>query len=145
MQKQSSQKIIEELRAKGHRITGARVKLLEYIIRTDAVISVPELLRYLKKKKLRIDKATLYRNLDMFIRLGIIHPVSIDDNVLRFEKTDGSHHHHFICTNCRKIEHLKQEYLEEEILAEMKKHTKNQIRSIHGHTLNFYGLCSDCP
>src|ERR1700709_2400788 len=52
----------------------------------------------------RVDRATIYRTVELFERLGIVHRLNIGWKY-KIELSDvfTGHHHHLYCTNCGRM------------------------------------------
>lgn len=90
-------------------------------------------------KKMHVNKTTVYRQIQKFISNGKILEVELGDGKKRYEKSDLKHHHHLICKNCGKFEDV--EIDEKMLLKEVSKKSKFKVLS---HTLEFFGMCSNC-
>jgi len=86
-----------------------------------------------------IDKATVYRNLSYFVRLGVLKELNIKRNVLSYELVDSQDfHHHFICRKCNQV--IKVHGID----ADKFKKSLPAGTSIESVSLNLVGLCSNC-
>lgn len=52
-----------------------------------------------------IDLATIYRNLDLFVKEKLIHEVHLDSDESHYEYQHEPHHH-ALCTDCHKVIHF---------------------------------------
>ncbi len=85
---------------------------------------------------------TVYRNIAVFKEMGIVKSIGVYNGQERYD-WDMSPHSHFVCTECFRIMDVPKgrsfvdksmyEFVETECRA-----------SITGHSICFYGLCSDC-
>ncbi len=96
-----------------------------------------------------IGLTTVYRTLDLLVRMGLINKLDIGDGQSRYESTSGKkkeHHHHLICTDCGKIIDYS-DFMEEE-LDLVRKTEKNLAKkynfTVKDHNIEFYGLCEKC-
>lgn len=56
------------------------------------------------KKLPNIDRATVYRNLTLFVEQKILREVNIRKGTTHYELTkDGDYHQHFVCEDCQKV------------------------------------------
>ncbi len=105
-------------------------------------ISVPEIQNILAKKKLFPNKTSLYRLLKKLKETNFIEEVMLNNKTIFYEiKTH--HHHHFTCLNCGKIECIKDNNLEEEVL-ELEKKLFQKGFSIKDHNFFITGKCLQC-
>lgn len=109
------------------------------MVRFETPFSTEELFKSVQKSGL--DLVTVYRSLATFSDLAIVHRVDLGDGIVRYElaSPDGSHHHHFVCKNCQKVEPL--DFCE--IQAQEKRLKALGYTGI-SHRLEFFGICPDC-
>ncbi len=129
--------IINLMKSKGQRVTAQKLSVLRAL--QNKPQTVQEMYTALTSYKSDIDKATVYRILTCFVELGVVRQIYLQDREVRFELTDSSHHHHLVCTNCGGIEDV--EFNEEALLKEVSKQTRFTIVN---HSLEFFGICSQC-
>jgi len=119
--------------------TPARLAIIKFLENSKLPVDAEEILQMLRIKNLDTNKVTVYRNLDYFLKKGIIDRVEFGEGKYRYE-IKINHHHHLICTNCGKVEDVDGEVLkkiEEEFYQNKKFLVKN-------HSLEFFGLCANC-
>jgi Fur family transcriptional regulator, ferric uptake regulator len=136
-----SQKIIEDLRVKNHRITQTREAILHILSDAKQPLSPADMAKLLKKNSISVNKTTIYREIDFLKNQKIIRELRIDDTAKHYELIPDDHHHHLICLDCRKIEHVE---LAGDLDREEKKIIKNTKFKILNHSLEFYGICKSC-
>ncbi|MCK4778303.1 MAG: transcriptional repressor [Actinomycetia bacterium] len=137
--KRKKQDLIANLKKQGHRITPQRKKLLELFKTVKGHLSAEEIHELSKKKGLNISLATIYRNLDLFKKIGVMNEEDFGDGKRRFE-ISSQHHHHLICLTCGKIQELN-----DPLLDNFEKKLENNSRfKITDHRLEFYGYCPQC-
>lgn len=96
-------KIFAMLRKKGHRITRQKKIILDlFFEHPDKMLSVSDICSLIPEGE-RIDNATLYRNVQQYVKLGILESMVDNQGIMRYMICDRSHHHHFICTGCGRI------------------------------------------
>ena len=90
----------------------------------------------------KVDRATVYRTMELFERLGIVQRIAIGWKH-KFELSDVfvGHHHHFHCTNCDRTFTLPSNPMLETMIDTMSAKTGYSPR---GHQLEIYGLCKKC-
>ncbi len=140
------QRLIEE----GLRITEARRVILGILGKTLQHLSAEEIYFIVRRINPSIGFATVYRTLDLLTKMGIVQKFEFGDGRARYELTGGmekkSHHHHLICTKCRKIIDYA-DFIDEEkeLINKTEKALIKKYRfDIKNHIINFYGLCEDC-
>jgi len=90
----------------------------------------------------KVDRATVYRTIELFERLGIVHRLNIGWKY-KIELSDifQGHHHHFYCTNCSKTYSLPANSMLETIIDST---AAKEGFAARGHQLEIYGLCQNC-
>lgn len=131
------QKIKEKLAANGCRMTKQRQEI--FAVLSHHPQSVLEIAEKLNKKAIKIDKVTVYRSLDNFVKLGLAAATQFKDKVTVYELADHDHHHHIVCEKCGKVEDV---CLDENLL--MKAVKKLSSFEITNHHLEFFGFCRHC-
>ncbi|BAS28635.1 Fur family transcriptional regulator [Limnochorda pilosa] len=87
--------------------------------------------------------ATVYRTLDLFERLGVVHRLDAGQGVARYEfrpEGEGHYHHHLICLECGRILEFERDLLEP-VERAVEKETGFLVID---HSLLLFGLCPDC-
>jgi Fur family transcriptional regulator, ferric uptake regulator len=124
------------LKEKGLKSTNARVAVLDFLEEqrnpTD-VYSIAEELNQVA------DQATIYRILEILTKNGIVNRLEFGEGKYRYE-LQRDHHHHMICENCGSIEDVEGAFVEE-LEKEIKDKKGFRVKS---HSLEFFGICSDC-
>jgi Fur family transcriptional regulator, ferric uptake regulator len=133
--------VLSALKAKGRRITTARAAIVEYFVASRGPFSAANIFGVLKKQKLRTDLATVYRELAFLLGEGILREVQFNDGVRRYEILSDDHHHHLVCTSCHSIQDV---HMDQDLDAVEKLIEKETSFKVQSHTLEFYGLCSQC-
>ncbi len=129
---------LNQLKKQGYRLTKPREALLQVLL--PYPLTAQEIFTILKKKKIHIDLASVYRSLDLFVHLGVVREIDLGGNTKHYELVDATnHHHHLICNNCGTIADIQ---LNEQVFL---KEVKNKSTfKIDHHHLEFFGLCATC-
>ena len=86
---------IDRLREHNLRPTRQRVALAELLFNGPCRhVSAEQLRLETEAKGIRMSLATIYNTLNQFTRVGLLHEISLDNNVTYFD-TNTDHHHHF--------------------------------------------------
>lgn len=129
------------IRSQGLRGTAQRDRVLDVFLRTEDHVSVEELYRMLGRGRRKVGFATVYRTMKLITECGLAREIVFDDGVVRFEHSyKQEHHHHLICTRCRKVIEFTSEAMEkaEEMILE------EFGFEMESHQYKIYGVCSDC-
>lgn len=141
---QSVNAILQRLKTSGYRRTPVRETLVSLFVASPAPLSVPELQLRLKKKKLPVNKTTVYREIEFLQKEAVIVPVYVDSDKVKYELTGAEHHHHVVCQSCDTVEDIDSSALEKimkRLESKVKKNSKfAQVR----HSVEFFGQCRSC-
>jgi Fur family ferric uptake transcriptional regulator len=132
------------LRDHGLKATPTRLKILKLLAKSQRPLAGKDIFRRLGAApgQGRFDTVTVYRNLSLFEKAGLIAPIQLKDGILAYEfmsERFSHHHHHFVCEDCGTIEHLDLCGLDIPTQTLAGRGYKN----IH-HRLEFFGLCPQC-
>lgn len=130
------------LQKNSQRITLPRLGVLKILKTSHAPLTMSEIHEKINKENLKkkIDLATIYRTVNLFVGLKIVNEVNFRDEFKRYELVfDRHHHHHVVCKKCRKIEDVELCLLNEIEKMLVKKGYKDI-----SHSLEFFGICKDC-
>jgi len=119
------------------RNTPARSSILKFLEGSKSPVDVSQIIEHLRSKKLRTNKVTVYRILELLNKNGIVQKIEFGEGKARHElKKDD--HHHLICTECSRVQDFEDNYiekLEKEVL-------KNRNFKVNYHSLELFGTCS---
>ena len=87
-----------------------------------------------------ISLATVYRNLALFKKQGLIQSVATVGGIERFDANTDPHVH-FICTGCDAVLDLPQMQVPQSLCGQVADGIGGQVT---GCQLTFSGLCGDC-
>lgn len=103
--------------------------------------SAEEIYQLVRDQNPRVGLATVYRTLELFCELGILHELNFDNNCRRYELEQGDHHHHhLICLKCNKIVEFN-DYILKDLEGDIQSRYDFDVVD---HRIKFYGYCSDC-
>ena len=132
--------ILQKLKADGHRLTKARLAIIEFLTDANRPSTAATILSTLKCKGFLTDRATVYRELNFLIANNIVSQVQFTGKVTHYE-IESDHHHHLVCIKCNSIKEI--------VLGKHLGHHERQIFQkekfkVVSHALEFYGLCQNC-
>lgn len=125
----------------GYRLTPQRQAVLEAVLsRPDQHLSADEVYSVVKAGHPEIGLATVYRTLELFRELHILHELDFGQGMSRYEYASVEHHHHLVCLKCGRVQEFSSEALEQ---------VEGQISErydfeVVGHHLKLYGYCHEC-
>jgi len=124
---------------KTRRMTRQRKTILDILRQTKSHASADEIYELVRKQLPRISLGTVYRNLEVLAKMGLIQKLELGGTIKRFDWNPNKHYH-IRCLVCGQVDDapiapLNQ--LEDELYGAT-------VFSIIGHRLEFEGLCPDC-
>ncbi len=129
------------LRQKGYKLTGPRLAILDYMTREKGHPDVHEIYEGIRSEYPGIGIATVYRTVELLIKAGLMRPLVLKNNQVRYELSwPDDHHHHLVCKECGEIEEFGSCNFKM-ISEEIEGITRFRIEE---HTLEVYGHCPDC-
>lgn len=135
---------------RGLRLTVPREAVIQALSSSVEHLSAEDIYMAVYKKYPAIGLTTIYRTLDILIRMGVVLKFDFGDGRARYELTEAysekKHHHHLICTGCSRIIDYM-DFLDDElelINKTEKALSKKYDFHITGHMMQFYGLCDVC-
>jgi len=128
------------LSSSSQRVTAQRTLLLELFRHSGEHIDADELYHRARKKNPRISLSTVYRNLQIFKKLGLIDEHHFDEEHHHYEVKSGAEHQHLLCINCGKV--VEFDYpVSKKFRENIGKKYDFDIRGVEIHVT---GLCSNC-
>lgn len=89
-----------------------------------------------------LDRATVYRTISLFERLGIVQRLQIGWKYkLELTDTFSHHHHHLTCLHCGKVISLAED---SELEDRLKVLAASHAFTAQGHQIEIRGLCDSC-
>jgi len=142
----STEEAIDELKKivkqKGLKYTEQREIVLNILIHAEDHLTAEEVYNEIKSNDSdsNIGIATVYRALSFLEEVDLITSINFGTDGKKYESNAKSHHDHLICTQCGKII----EFLDDEIEKRQERIAKKNKFKITSHSMQLYGLCSDC-
>ena len=136
-QKISARRMLNNSR---QRVTIQRTMLLELLRQSNGHLDADELYHQARKKNSRISLSTVYRNLQLFKKLGLIEEHHFVEEHHHYEVKPSTEHQHLLCINCGKVVEFTypiSQKLKEDI-------SKQYEFNITGVEIHLTGLCSSC-
>lgn len=125
------------LKDAGYKYTDKRAVIINYFANEDRYRTAKDLLAHMEPDFEGISFDTIYRNLHLFDKLGILESTELDGEKHYQMRCVHHHHHHFICKICgitKEIDRCPMDNLQDEL--------KQFI--IEDHKFEVYGHCPDC-
>lgn len=128
------------LNSSSKRVTAQRTLLLDLIHQSDGHLDADELYRLAKEKRARINLSTVYRNLQLFKKLGLVEERHFDEGHHHYEAKPAADHQHLLCENCGKVV---------EFACPVSSKMRDEIGRVYGFDItgvevSMTGLCAEC-
>jgi len=128
-----------------YRMTLQRKIILEEVRKTHTHPTADEVYANVRKKIPRISMGTVYRNLDILSKIGLLHRIEPGQGhpQMRFDGNTEDHYH-ITCLRCGRIDDVpvnSPDGVLDHLTKALLKATEYQVA---GHHLDFYGLCPQC-
>lgn len=89
-----------------------------------------------------IDRASIYRTVALFEKLGIVQRLQIGWKYkLELSDTFQHHHHHLTCLKCGRVIPFDEDQMLEKKLLQI---AQSEKFTMQGHQLEIHGLCAKC-
>jgi Fur family peroxide stress response transcriptional regulator len=103
-------KFIGRSKELGIKVTPQRIAIYKELASTDQHPSTETIYKKIKDYYPNISLTTVYRTLETFEKLGLISVVNVLYNAARYD-ANLDPHHHIVCTECKKVEDVYDESL----------------------------------
>ncbi len=84
--------------------------------------------------------STVYRTLVALTDAGLLDAIGQHEGEATYRRCGGAHHHHLVCSECRKVEELS----ECDLSPIERGIARDTGFRVDGHTLTFHGVCREC-
>ncbi|SNS34235.1 zinc uptake regulator, Fur family [Anaerovirgula multivorans] len=130
------------LKKQGFKITNQRKAIISAFLNSKKhLLTAAEVHDIVNKDNNTLNFSTVYRNLEILLKTGLIKRVNLDNGVNSYElNIDNHHHHHLICLACGDTETITYCPIEEinKNIQQSSKFTPID------HKLEIYGYCIKC-
>ena len=134
----------ETLRDKGLRATNSRVRVMKCLLAAGGPLTHAEV--YDRIHHFGMNRATVFRNLNDLVDVGLLARGDMGDHLWRFEirratsESDGHRHAHFVCKDCGTVECIPGETVAHRVRESL----PPPFRSLASLEVQLRGVCSDC-
>jgi len=158
--KQAWQEMLQQLEARGYRLTPQRQLIFEALfacasqspepsehlapsesqLQPTRHVTAEEIHAYIRERFPQINLSTVHRTLELLEELGLVTHAHFADHIARYHPVDLGQHHHLICRNCGDIWELEDAiiYPLSQVLQE-----RYSFEADLNH-LAIFGLCQAC-
>lgn len=129
-----------KLKTAGYKLTPARLAVIEVLeTQPGEHLSHNQILEEGQKIYPKLSRATVYRTMELLVKLRLVRSLYLNDPTQRFVSATGGHHH-LVCASCGKIFEFDHCTVDQLAIALSKKYDFQ----IFSHLLEFHGLCETC-
>ncbi|MBA2395701.1 MAG: transcriptional repressor [Ktedonobacteraceae bacterium] len=124
----------------GYRSTPQRHFILKALEQEQTHLTIEQLLECVREYCPQMTLSTIYRTLDLFLRLGMVRVTHVSGQQPYYERVRGPAHHHLLCRRCHSLSHL-----DETLLGDLHERLEKES-SFHDLTLELLvtGYCETC-
>ena len=135
------EKLAEEIRKRGFRVTPQRGVILETIAHMGGHLSVPEVFSEARDRLPGLNITTIYRTLETLHRAGMVDLFYSGSGPTRFALRDpDAAHGHLVCSECEQVLDI-----DDNLIARLAGEVEHRTGfSIDPHHLTLLGVCDDC-
>jgi Fur family transcriptional regulator, ferric uptake regulator len=140
----------EKIKSCGFRLTASREAIISIVENNEGHLGADDIYMMIHQKHPEIGLTTVYRTLDLLEHTGIVLKFDFGHGRAKYELaeeySEKKHHHHLLCTKCRKIVDYSDFFDEElEYIGKAERGLKEKYGfDIRSHKINFYGICPEC-
>jgi len=122
------------------RVTNQRTLLLDLIRKSNGHVDADELYRKAREQNHRLSLSTVYRNLQLFKKMGLVDEYHFAEEHHHYEAKPSTRHQHLICLKCGEIVEFNLP-LDRQLKDEIGRQYGFKVSDIQ---VNLKGLCSKC-
>lgn len=131
---------IENIKGANFRLTKSRKAIVGVLCQAQRPIIAAEISTKLEELNLKINRITIYRELCFLTQNNFVQKIQLVDHKMYYE-IPAEHHHHLICTKCRKIKKIT---MGNHLQKQEKLICQRENFKFISHSLEFYGVCKRC-
>lgn len=124
------------------RHTKLRMALGHIFHNTKTPISVADIQKTLNSQNIKVNKTSIYRELEFLTKNNILNKIQIDDKFTSYEYNSSNQKSYLICNQCGHI--IPVEFNNQIINSELQQIAQQHNFIINRHSLIFFGHCHQC-
>ena len=139
-----------KIKDSGYKLTMPREIILDVLKKTSDHLSAEEIYQTVYQVYPDIGLATVYRTLELLVRIGLLLKFDFGDGRARYELKEGPKsdipHHHLVCTYCSRVIDYSDsvnEFIDLRRKIEKELSKKYQFKILN-HFFRFDGICDKC-
>lgn len=133
----ANEKFVNLLRKQNYSVTKPRVETFKVLLHAQEALTVTQIIEKLPG----VDMVSVYRNLLLFEKAGIVHRVWNGlKSKIELSENFSPHHHHFTCSQCGSSVAIKSDDLERSLDALENIYSFSLLQ----HSVELVGYCKEC-
>lgn len=130
----------KHLKQDGQKFTAERARVLDTVIRMERVFEPEDLLYELRRRRMRVSKATIYRTLKLLQDAGIIEPVLFDQKQTHYQLAYGQPpKDQMVCIETGRVVEISVPEI-----TELRRRVAARLGWLAvGHRLQIFGVCPE--
>ncbi|MEE9415862.1 MAG: Fur family transcriptional regulator [Acidimicrobiales bacterium] len=136
-------RVASQLSSVDQRYTHGRRNLVGLLAQAGRPVTLPELLLM----DTEMPQSSVYRNLDVLERTGLVQRITTGSEHARFELSEPllGHHHHLICMSCGMVEDVRFDTDFEQLIDDrLATVADGSGFDVMHHSLDLHGHCGTC-
>ena len=134
-------KFKKALKKEGLKVTPQRIAVLEEVLNSSDHRISEDIYSAIKKNKVNVSRATVYRTLDILVQSGFARKMNLDGGGAKYEnKINSPHHDHLICNECDDII----EFVNDDIERIQDEIAQKFQFKLQKHIHQLFGVCKKC-
>ena len=133
------EKLTDTLRNHGMKITPQRLMIFKILENNTSHPSAEEIFKRVKKIYPTVSFTTIYKTLETLKDIGEVQELIIDEDRKHYDPNTETHHH-IICSNCKKILDVFEDFSPHIKLPDNLK----KDYTVSGFQISFRGTCKEC-
>ena len=140
MKSHDRESVLNELRARGFRMTPQRMMVLDAIEASDDHISAEDIFKQAHAKYPYLNISTVYRTLELLKSEGLVAESDLGGGRLVYHPLGKAHHHHLVCRKCGGVQDVDESILDR-LEDDLKKRYGFNADMEH---MAIFGTCKKC-
>ena len=141
MESETQAVIVDAVVRAGHRMTTPRRQVAELIAARHGHFTAADLLGDASRRRLRLGRATVFRNLDLLTDLETLERLDLPNGEHAYVTcAPEQHHHHVVCRSCGRSVDVQDSGLQS-VVNEIAQRSGFKIDA---HRLELFGTCPEC-
>ena len=131
---------IDILRSNGFRVTRQRMLIMDAVCGGQGHTTLGEIYARVKGMDASIDRSTVYRTLELLMKVGLVVSADIGKAEKVYEISKSQAHHHLVCQECGKVLLVHSDIVQS-LFDDLERHYQFAISMDH---LVIFGMCFTC-